>query len=127
MKLGIKKIEYRHKDAGADAPWTQLNIVKLSCTLSEEWTEEPAGMVSSVTIEAKIRWISEIHDRTMEYLMRYPNHYRLTDMNGVQYLLGDDDYIPRLTYVRSIAQLNPNGYSVKITFKSPHGLKITNA
>jgi hypothetical protein len=124
MKLGIKKIEYRHKDATNTNPWKQLNIVQFSCTLSEEWSEEPAGMLSTVTIQAELRYSSEQNDRLLVALLRNQHHYRLTDMNGHLYIVGTPDYLPRLTYQRSIAKLNPNGYKLKITYKSPNGLTI---
>jgi hypothetical protein len=125
MKLGIKKIEYRPKDAAADAPWTQLNIVQLSGTLSEEWSEEPAGLVSEVTIQMELRRSSKQNDNLLLDLMRNPKHYRITDMNGYHYIIGTADYLPRLTYQRSIAKIpKPNTYELKITYKSPKGLLI---
>jgi hypothetical protein len=123
MKLGIKKIEYRHKDAGDNTPWSQLNIVQLSCTISEEWEEEPAGMLSTVTIQAELRYSSEQNDRLLLDLLRNHHHYRVTDMNGYLYIIGTPDYLPRLTYERTIAKLNPNGYKLKIAYKSPQGLE----
>jgi hypothetical protein len=126
MKLGIKKLEYRHKDA-VDAPWEQLNTVQLSCTLSEEWTEEPDGKVSTVIIQADLRHSSEPHDRLLHELARNRHHYRVTDMNGYLYTAGTFDYLPRLTHQRSIAKLNPNGYKIKITYRSPDGLTASNS
>jgi hypothetical protein len=121
MKLGIKKIEYRHEDVPA---WAQLNIVQLSCTLSEEWTEEPAGMLSTVTIQAELRHSSTQNDQLLLDLLRNYHRYlyRVTDMNGHLYIIGTDDYHPRLTWQRFIAKLNPNGYKIKITYRSPDGL-----
>jgi hypothetical protein len=124
MKLGIKKIEYRHKDATS---WTQLNIVQFSGTLSEDWKEEPAGMVSSVTIQAELRYSSGENDAILRSLLQNQSYYRITDMNGKQYIIGDTDYLPRCTYQRSIAQLNPNGYKIKITYKSPTGITALNS
>ena len=128
MKLGIKKIEYRHKDAADAASWMRLYIVQLSCTLSEEWSEEPAGMLSTVTIQAELRYSSKQNDRMLLDLLRNQHHYRLTDMNEHLYIIGTPDYLPRLTWQRSIAKLNPNGYKLKITCKTPHGLTaVTNS
>jgi hypothetical protein len=126
MKLGIKKLEYRHKDATA-APWEQLKIVQLSCTLSEEWTEEPAGKVSTVTIQADLRHSSGLHDGMLRELAKNQHHYRVTDMNGYLYIIGTADYLPRLAHQRSIAKLNPNGYKIKITYRSPGGLTASNS
>jgi hypothetical protein len=123
MKLGIKKIEYRPERSAEDAEWSLLNIVQFSATLSEEWSDEAAGLLSTVTVEAEIRRSSERNDRTLNYLLRYPNHYRLTDMNGTRYTIGNHDCLPRLTCTRSIAKLNPNGYRLTITYKSDDGLK----
>jgi hypothetical protein len=124
MKLGIKKIEYRHKDATHATAWEQLNIVQFSGTLSEEWSEEPAGMVSTVTIQAELRHSSEQNDRLLLDLLRNRYHYRITDMNRRQYITGTADYLPRLTYQRSVAKLDPNGYKLKIVYKSPTGLSV---
>ncbi|MDR3132506.1 MAG: hypothetical protein LBU42_00580 [Prevotellaceae bacterium] len=123
MKLGIKKIEYRHKDDKDATHWAQLNIVQFSCTLSEEWAEEPAGKVSTVTIQAELRHSSEQNDSLLLDLLRNQTHYRVIDMNGYQYIIGDaGDYLPRLTWKRSIEKLNPNGYKIKITYRSPNGI-----
>jgi hypothetical protein len=125
MKLGIKKIEYRHKDAPSATAWEKLNIVQLSGTLSEDWSEEPAGMVSTVTIQAELRNSSEQNDRLLLELLQNQHHYRATDMNGYQYIIGTADYLPRFTYQLSIANLKPNGYELKLTYKSPQGLRAT--
>ncbi|MDR0694709.1 MAG: hypothetical protein LBF81_05370 [Prevotellaceae bacterium] len=125
MKLGIKKIEYRHKDVTGNTAWKQLNIVQFSGTLAEEWSEEPAGMLSTVTIQAELRRSSEQNDRLLLELLKSQHHYRITDMNGYQYLIGTADYLPRLTYQRAIAKLNPNGYKLKLIYKSPKGLVIS--
>ena len=125
MKLGIKKLEYRHKDATGE--WTQLKIVELSATLSEDWKEEPAGMVSEVTVQAELRYSSGQNDELLHDLLLNRSHYRITDMNGYLYIIGTADYLPRLTYQRSIAKLNPNGYKIKITYRSPDGLTASNS
>jgi hypothetical protein len=123
MKLGIKKIEYRPHDA-YDAPWTQLQIVQLSATLNEEWSEEPAGMLSTVTIQMELRHSSKQNDNLLLDLLHNQYHYRITDMNGYLYTIGTIDYLPRLAWERSIAKLNPNTYKLKITYISHHGLVV---
>jgi hypothetical protein len=127
MKLGIKKIEYRHKDAPDDAHWTQLNIVQQSCTLAEDWSRETPGMLSTVTIQAELRRSSRQNDALLEELLRNQYHYRLTDMNGCQYITGTPDYLPQLTWQRAIGKIpKPNGYELKLTYKSPKGLSALN-
>jgi hypothetical protein len=129
MKLGIKKIEYRRNDAAETSQWTTLDIVQLSCTLSEEWAEEAPGLVSTVTIQAELRHSSTQNDQLLLDLLRnyHRYRYRVTDMNGYLYIIGTDDYHPRLTWQRSIAKLNPNGYKLKITCRSPDGLLTLNS
>jgi hypothetical protein len=123
MKVGIKKIEYR---AAANDAWKELKTVSLSATLSEEWSNESAGKVSTVTVAAEIRNSSKVNDIIFKYLSNWYYQYRITDMNDRQYLLGNDEYRADFTFNRSIGGLNANGYTIKIEYISPEGLRASN-
>lgn len=120
MKLGIKKIEFREKNSSL--PFSKLNIVHLSGTLEEKWTGEMAGKLSTATISAEVRNSSRVNDAVLLSLVRKWHVYQLTDMQGIAYIIGDDEYMPEVTLTRSIAKFNPNGYKINITYKSISGL-----
>ncbi|MDR0754180.1 MAG: hypothetical protein LBF04_02205 [Prevotellaceae bacterium] len=119
IKLGIKKIEYR---SDKNDMWTELKTVTLSSTLKEKLTEEAAGKYSTVTVEAEIRNSSKNKDIILQYLSKWYFHYRITDMNGRKYLIGNDEYHAIFNYSRSFGDLNINGYDISIEYKSPEQL-----
>ncbi|MDR1984093.1 MAG: hypothetical protein LBQ28_04650 [Prevotellaceae bacterium] len=120
-KLGIKKIEYRPLGSDESA-WAQLKNVSLSATLSEEWSEDPAGKISTVTVKCEIRNSNQAGDKILRHLKDRYYQYRVTDMNDKQYIIGNEDYIPVFLFSRTIGSLKVNGYTVNITYKSPDGI-----
>jgi len=121
MKLGIKKIEFR-KATAAPNSFVELKIVHLSCTLEENWENETAGPLSTVKIRTEIRSSNILNDAKLLPFVGQWYVFRVTDMQGVGYIIGDDEYMPVVTLKRSIAKFNPNGYEISITYKSTKGL-----
>ncbi|MDR2066018.1 MAG: hypothetical protein LBP85_09985 [Prevotellaceae bacterium] len=124
IKLGIKKIEYRSSEN--DNNWIELKTVHLSATLTEEWSEEAAGKYSTVKVNAQIRNSSKTMDLILEYLSNLYWQYRITDMNGREYILGNSEYRANFNYSRSFGGLNANGYEISIEYESPEGIKASN-
>jgi hypothetical protein len=123
IKLGIKKIEYRADNNGT---WKELKIVSLSANLSENWKDDDAGKVSTVTVDADIRNSSKDIDIILEYLSQWYWEYKITDMNDREYLLGNTEYRADFTFTRTIGGLKVNGYSIKIEYISPQGIAASN-
>jgi hypothetical protein len=123
IKLGIKKIEYRVDNTDI---WRELKMVSLSSTLTEDWSDKPAGKYSTVKVEAEIRNSSKANDILLEYLSKWYYQYRITDMNGCQYLLGNNEYRADFNFSRSFGDLKVNGYNISIEYISPDGIKASN-
>jgi hypothetical protein len=123
IKLGIKKIEYRADNTDV---WHELKTVSLSVILSEDLSDSPAGKYSTVKVDAEIRNSSEDNDAMLRRLSAFFYQYRITDMNGHQYMLGNAEYRANFTFSRSLGDLKTNGYKISIEYKSPDGIKADN-
>jgi hypothetical protein len=116
--LKIKKIEYHDVSKAVD--WKELKINGQG-TLSEEWLRAPAGMYSTVIVKAEVFCNSEKDENSLAQMMQLYDRYqyRITDHIGNQYIIGSEDYHPKVLLSRSSI-----GYIFELTYKSPNGITL---
>jgi len=154
MKLGIKKIEYipvtkvhswahvgRNDSINVNAfidseyielefapfigdAFKELKFTHLTASLEEEWVQERAGVISSVSASGAIRANKEQIRKVLAALIVQKNIFRITAINGDKYLIGSVYFTPRVLFNLTISDITTSEYQFTITCKSTHGLVI---
>lgn len=107
--------------------FVDLDIIPYSGTIKEKWTKSFSGRSALVSVDFKKEKWSLINSATFKPLLNTRCQFRVTDSNGVEYLVGTAEIPARMLYESTIEK-NPgsfNGFSLSIDWKTPDGCGIT--
>lgn len=122
----ITKIEYR---IFPEANFSALDIIPQSGKLSEPLLTNGGGnSYYDCQVPFTLAKSEAAKDTLLKSIAKRKAQYRLSDANGVVYLVGDESYPARLTYTRNLDGQpgSFNGYRCVITCKTLTGITITN-
>ena len=120
----VTKVEVRLLSA---ENFVDLDIIPYSGTIKEKWSKSFAGTSALVSVDFKKEKWSLANGSTFKPMLNARCQFKVTDSNGVVYLVGTRDIPARLLYESSIEK-NPgsfNGYSLSIDWKTPDGCMVT--
>ncbi len=104
------------------AQWEKLNALQGTVALSSSERESNAGNYFQVSVNGFCSGISIINRLVLTKLSGRRFLFRLTDVNGVKYLVGTNEFRPQFVYTTSndSAPTGKRGYSFSITLRSTH-------
>jgi len=121
----ITKIEHR---IFPEAEFTPLEIIPHSGKLSSPFKKSSAGnSYYDTAVQFNIAKSELAKDVILKSIVNRKAQYRVTDANGVVYLVGSGTYPARLTYTRAIdgSPGSFNGYRCVITCQSVDGCEVS--
>jgi hypothetical protein len=121
----ITKIEHR---IFPEANFVQLEIIPHSGKLSSPFQKNSSGnSYYNTTVTFNIAKSEPAKDAILKNIVSRKGQYRITDANGVVYLVGSETYPARLTYTRAIDGTpgSFNGYRCVITCQSVSGCEVS--
>lgn len=121
----ITKIEHR---VFPDENFNQLDIIPYSGKLSSPFQKTSAGNgYYNTSVAFSIAKSSASNDAILKNIVNRKAQYRVSDANGVVYLVGNETYPARLTYTRALdgSPGSFNGYQCVITCQSVVGCEVS--
>jgi hypothetical protein len=134
MKLGIKKIRVTKQNnislplskenESVNIPdsvvWENLETTHLSGTLNESSATNEHGTLRTVSITAiAVDETAAVREQLRK--LETGHIFIIEDMNGVEYLVGTNQFRSQLTYRHEINKFGKNIFTVEIRHQSPHG------
>lgn len=121
----ITKIEYR---IFPESDFTALDVIPHSGKLSEpQLTDSGGNNYYDCQVPFSVAKSETAKDILLKSIANRKAQYRITDANGVVYLVGNESYPARLAYTRNLDGQpgSFNGYQCTIACKSATGSDVT--
>ena len=121
----ITKIEYR---VFPEANFTELDTIPHSVKLSELLQKDSSGnRYFDCQVNFNVAKSEAAKDTILKSIAVRKAQYRVTDANGVVYLVGDETYPARLIHNRNLDGKpgSFNGYHCTISTKNVEGIDVT--
>jgi len=104
--------------------WETLEAFPGSVGLASSGKDSKAGIYFTINMNGFIPGINTTSLQLLTRLFQRKHIYKVTDVNGQKYLIGNNEFRPKFEYAsgNGPAPTGKRGYSFKITLKSPFDL-----
>lgn len=142
MKLGIRTISHVPIEGCADfgtlPPGTQFNLSSFlsgsptplpftptTADLTEKWSYDGGGRLSSITLSAEIRANREQYRADLQQLTGRRHFFIVETIDGKKYIIGSPKFPATFTWSDSISGISRSAFSIRIECRSLHGALFT--
>lgn len=106
--------------------FTELDIISLSGTITFTDQETDNGTLTTIDINSKLAKVNQANNSIVQKLKSGRYLFKITDAEGIVYLLGHPDHLPSVTTSGSIGQINTlRGYQIKASIVWQYGLVLS--
>lgn len=110
-----------------NATWEKLNALQGSVGLKSSERDSNAGIYFNVSVSGFYSGISTANRQILTRVSMRKHIFRLTDVNGVKYLVGTNAFRPKFLYnsTNGPTPTGQRGYNFSISLKSKHDVLFT--